>query len=343
MKIAKPRHGFQALLISVLMLPLAGCANSDNLLWILHPNGPIARSSVYYLVVDVLLLLVVIVPATALVIWTFFRYRRGGKGRYDPTYNHSILVEAVVWGVPLLLVAILSYFSYLGARDVAPFNPKAVNTAVAQSGNHKKPLHIEVISTDWQWLFIYPDQGVAMSNRLVVPTGRKISMDLTSTTVTNDFYVLKVVNQIYMMPGMRTKQHFYLDRTGTYQGFSTEFSGPGFSWMNYKMLAVKPQKFHAWVQKARQSGNRMSWQDFEQFAQPTINTGNHWSMYSYVQPGLFSTLIHKVRSGDMKISWPAHLAENMTSPEFARRFGTGKSNTNPDGTTAAESHTPSDQ
>lgn len=342
MKIANTRHGFRALLIALLMLPLAGCVDSDNLLWILHPNGPIARASVYYLVVDVLLLLVIIVPATALVIWTFFRYRRGGKGRYDPTYNHSMIIEVVVWGVPLLLVVALSYFSYKGARDVAPFNPQAVNAVVAKSG-HQKPLHIKVISTDWQWLFIYPDQGIAMSNRLVVPTGRKISMDLTSTAVTNDFYVLKVVNQIYMMPGMRTKQHFYLDRTGTYQGFSTEFSGPGFSWMNYKMLAVTPQKFDAWVHRAKQSDNHMSWQDFEKFARPTINTGNRWSMYSDVQPNLFSTLIHKVRTGQMNISWPARLSENMTSPEFARRFGTSQSQMNPSGAATVDSQTPSDQ
>lgn len=319
----------------MLVLALAGCSGSpvQDPFWFLHPNGPIARASIFYLIVDVLLLLIVIVPATALVIWTFFRYRKGGKGRYDPTYNHSVIVEVVVWGVPLLLVVVLSYFSYQGARDVAPFNPQALKSAVAKSGN-KKPLRIDVISTDWQWLFIYPDEGIAMSNRLVVPTGRKISMNLTSATVTNDFYVLKLVNQIYMMPGMRTKQHFFVERTGTYQGFSTEFSGPGFSWMNYKVLAVTPGKFEDWVQRARQSGNQMNWQDFEKFAQPTINTGDRWSLYSQVQPNLFSKLIHEVKAGDMNIVWPARLSENMTTHEFDRKFGTGSANSDKNGTTA---------
>ncbi len=34
-----------------------------------------------------------------------------------------------------------------------------------------KPIEIQVVSLDWKWLFIYPDQGVASVNQLVVPAG----------------------------------------------------------------------------------------------------------------------------------------------------------------------------
>ncbi|RJS91280.1 ubiquinol oxidase subunit II [Salinisphaera sp. Q1T1-3] len=337
MKIGNLSSGLRAFLGLLLIAVLAGCSNSpvQDPLWFLHPNGPIARASIYYLVVDVLLLLIIIVPATALVIWTFWRYRRGGGGEYDPTYNHSIPIEVIVWGIPLLLVAVLSYFSYQGVKDVEPYSPQALDSVTAKNGG-QKPLHIDVISTDWQWLFIYPDQHVALANRLVVPTGRKIEMDLTSTTVTNDFYVLKVVNQIYMMPGMRTKHNFYVERPGTYQGFSTEFSGPGFSWMNYKMQVVKPKQFDQWVQRAQASGNRMHWQQFLQFAQPTINTGNAWKMYSDVEPNLLRKTIHAVNTGQLNIKWPMRFSEEMTSPEFEQRFGTGDAESSPDGTTADE-------
>ena len=315
------------------LIVLAGCSQSpvQDPFWFLHPNGPIARASIFYLVVDVLLLSVVIVPATALVIWTFWRYRRGGSGKYDPTYNHSIPIEVIVWGVPLLVVVALSYYSYHGARDVAPYNPEVLESV---DDNGQAPLHIQVIATDWQWLFIYPDQHIAMSNRLVVPTNRKIALDLTSVSVTNDFYVLKVVNQIYMMPGMRTKQHFLVERPGTYQGFSTEFSGPGFSWMNYKMLSVPPNVFDQWVRRARLSGNRMEWKQFKQFAEPTINTGNQWSLYSDIDNDLFTHVIHAVNDGTLKYTWPARFSEDMTSAEFEREFGTGDAGANPDGTTA---------
>src|SRR2546430_4216645 len=34
-----------------------------------------------------------------------------------------------------------------------------------------KPLQVDVVSLDWKWLFIYPDQGIAAVNQLVVPAG----------------------------------------------------------------------------------------------------------------------------------------------------------------------------
>lgn len=323
MKTANIRHVLRTLLIAALVWPLSGCVSSDDLLWILHPNGPIAKASVYYLVVDVLLLLIVIVPATALVIWAFFRYRRGGKGEYDPTFNHSLVIECIVWGVPLLLVVVLSYFTYQGVMAVDPYNPRAL--AKVTENSDQPPLKIDVITTDWQWLFVYPDQGIAVSNHLVVPTGRRIDLELTSTATTNDFYVLKVVNQIYIMPGMRTEQHFYLERTGDYRGFSTEFSGPGFSWMNYKMRSVTPEAFQQWINKAKNAPRQMMWDDFTAFAKPTINTANVWHMYSQVEPNLFNKTIRSVKSGELTSVTPMRFSEDMES-EIFRQHSTGEPN-----------------
>lgn len=315
MKTVNCRHALKAFLLLLILLPLAGCS-SDDWLWILDPNGPLAESSVYYLIIDILLLGVVIVPATALVLWAFFRYRKGGKGQYDPTFNHSMLVEVIVWGIPVLVVGVMSYFSYQGTRAVEPYSPDAVEHAVKASGSQQAPLQIEVITTDWQWLFVYPEQDIAVSNRLVVPTNRKVEMRLTSAGVTNDFYVLKVINQIYVMPGMRTKHNFYLDRTGDYRGFSTEFSGPGFSWMNYKMKAVTPEAFDQWIAKAKASPQQMTWSRFEKFAEPTVNTGNIWTLYSHVDPDLFNQVIAKVKSGELSNPKPIFMTEDMQSEEF---------------------------
>ncbi|WP_423823027.1 COX aromatic rich motif-containing protein [Salinisphaera sp. SPP-AMP-43] len=315
MKTVNCRHALKVSLLLLILLPLAGCS-SDDWLWILDPNGPLAESSVYYLIIDILLLGIVIVPATALVLWAFFRYRKGGKGQYDPTFNHSMLVEVVVWGIPVLVVGVMSYFSYQGTRAVEPYSPDAVEHAVKASDSPQAPLRIDVISTDWQWLFVYPEQDIAVSNRLVVPTNRKVEMRLTSAGVTNDFYVLKVINQIYVMPGMRTKHNFYLDRPGDYRGFSTEFSGPGFSWMNYKMKAVTPEAFDQWITKAKASPQRMTWSHFKEFAQPTVNTGNVWTLYGHVDSNLFTQVISKVKSGELTAVKPIFMTEDMQSEEF---------------------------
>ncbi|AWN14806.1 cytochrome c oxidase subunit II [Salinisphaera sp. LB1] len=325
----------KVLILCCLLLPLAGCDKDGPWLWILHPNGPLARSSVFYLVVDVLLLGLIILPATVLLIWVYFRFRRGGSGRYDPTFNHSWTIEGIVWGFPLVLVGVMSYFSYQGMRAVGPYNPQAVQAEVAQQKNPPPPLKVDVISTDWQWLFIYPKLHIAVANRLIVPTHRKVELRLTAVGATNDFYILKVVNQIYAMPGMRTKHNFLLDRTGTYRGYSTEFSGPGFAWMNYDLKVVKPGAFQDWVTKAQSSSHQMDMAQFKQFAQPTVNTGNTWTVYGSVAPHLFNDVIADVKSGQLTGSWPMRLTEDMTSKEFARQHGTGPKSSQPfDGTNA---------
>jgi len=102
------------------------------------------------------------------------------------------------------------------------------------------------------------------------------------------------------------------------------------------MLSVPPEIFDQWMRRARLSGNRMQWQQFTEFAEPTINTGNQWSLYSDVDDDLFAHVIRAVNDGSLKYSWPARFSEDMTSAEFKKRFGTGNAESNPDGTTADE-------
>ncbi|NNC23990.1 ubiquinol oxidase subunit II [Salinisphaera sp. USBA-960] len=301
----------------VLFAPLAGCANArQDWLWIFNPNGPLATWSVYYLFVDVVLLLIIIVPATALTLWVIFRYRRGGHGTYDPSFRHSNLIEVFAWGVPLLVVGALSYYAYEGAHAVAPYDPGVLQTNPAAQAN--KPLQIDVITTDWQWLFIYPEQDVALANKLILPVGRQINMRLTSASVTNDFYILKLVGQIYVMPGMRTKRKFLIDRPGTYRGFSTEFSGPGFSWMDYKVHVVKKAKFQGWVDKAQATGQALSYKRFQQFAEPMVNTAHKTYTFNHVDPDLFETVIKRVKSGKLTHERPMELTEDMGSAKFRK-------------------------
>lgn len=304
-----------------LVLSLTGCSNArENWLWIFNPNGPIASWSVYYLIVDVVLLLIIIVPATAITLFALYRYRARGRGTYDPSFNHSVLIEIFAWGVPIALVGVLSYFSYQGAYAVAPYDPQVLEDY--PTAQDEKPLQINVIATNWQWLFIYPEQNVAIANKLILPVDRQINMRLTSAGATNDFFILKLVGQIYVMPGMRTKRKFILDRTGEYWGYSTEFSGPGFSWMDYTAKVVKRDKFHHWVDRLQVHGDTLSYERFVRFAQPTINTGNKIFRFTNVDSNLFRQVIRAINTGELKIKRPMLLTESMYS-ELFRTHATG--------------------
>ena len=57
---------------------------------------------------------------------------------------------------------LLGGVAWIGSHDLDPAKPLASDTP---------PLEVQVVSLDWKWLFIYPDQRVASVNQLVVPAG----------------------------------------------------------------------------------------------------------------------------------------------------------------------------
>jgi cytochrome o ubiquinol oxidase subunit 2 len=106
-----------------------------------------------------------------------------------------------------------------------------------------KPLDVEVVSMDWKWLFIYPEQNIATVNELVVPAGRPLRFRMTSSTVMNTFYVPALAGMIYTMPGMETKLHAVFNQEGAFKGISAHYSGAGFSQMHFATRAVSDQQF----------------------------------------------------------------------------------------------------
>lgn len=294
------------------LLSLGGCS-TDNF-WLFNPKGPIAAAELHYMVLDVVLMSIVIVPTVIFTLWVIMKFRAKNKARHDPHWSHSNALEVLVWGVPILIVGVLAYFSYVGTHEVNPWNPTAI-TKHPQYAN-AKPLEIDVITTDWQWMFIYPKQKIAVANELVIPVHTPVHFRLTSTSVTNNFYIPQLVGQVYVMPGMRSKQSLVASHPGEYHGFSAALSGGGFSWMDFKTRAVSQSEFDAWVAKIRQQGGKLGYAEFAAFAKPTVNIGGKVQYFSDVQPGLFAQVIQNVRDGKLRYATPIYLTDNMDSEEF---------------------------
>src|SRR5207237_9715278 len=131
------------------------------------------------------------------------------------------------------------------------------------------PIIVDVVSLDWKWLFIYPDQGVASVNQLVVPAGTPISFRLTSATVWNSFFVPQFGTMIYTMPRMTTRLNLKADRAGVFEGLSSHFSGDGFSGMRFKVHALPPRQFAAWAQSARGNGPALDGAGYAELSTPS--------------------------------------------------------------------------
>ena len=151
------------------------------------------------------------------------------------------------------------------------------------------------MALDWKWLFIYPNQGVAAVNQLVVPVGTPVYFRLTSATVMNSFFVPQLGSQIYAMGGMTTHLNLLADAPGEYPGFSANFSGDGFAEMRFIAKAVPAGDFDAWVAKARSTGSALDDAAYAELVRPSQAVPP--TTYRSVEPKLFDRIVDETASG----------------------------------------------
>ena len=196
------------------------------------------------ILIDSLAIMLAIVVPTIVATLAFAWWFRASntRARYLPDWDYSGRIELIVWSIPLLVIMLLGGVAWIGSHDLDPAKPLASNTP---------PLEVQVVSLDWKWLFIYPDQGVASVNQLVVPVGVPLHFSLTSASVMNAFFIPQLGSMIYTMNGMTTQLNLQADAPGTFRGLSSHFSGDGFSDMHFEVLAVPAERFNAWIEATR--------------------------------------------------------------------------------------------
>jgi cytochrome o ubiquinol oxidase subunit 2 len=265
----------QRIPLAVVPLLTAGCDRG-----ILNPVGPVGSAEKTILINSTAIMLAIIIPtmiATVAVAWWF---RAGNKkARYRPDWEYSGAVEMVVWSIPALTVLLLGGIAWIGSHNLDPAKPLPAKAA---------PLNVEVVSLDWKWLFIYPDQGIATVNQLVIPAGTPVNFRLTSATVWNSFFVPQLGTMIYTMPRMADRLNLQADKVGVYDGLSSHYSGDGFSGMQFKVHAVPPQQFAAWAASAR-SGPALDGAAYDQLQKPSSYVKP--LTYGSVAPDLFDAIV----------------------------------------------------
>jgi cytochrome o ubiquinol oxidase subunit 2 len=232
------------LAITLVLLALVGC--DETHLSFLDPQGPIAAQQRTHFLLILSLVMVVVLPVLVLTPLLIWRYRYGGRATYRPKWEFSKAVEVVIWGVPVLIVGVLAVLLWRNTTDLDPWKAIAAD---------EPPLRIQVVGYDWKWLFIYPDEGMAVVGELVVPSGRPLAFELTSDTVMQSFWIPALGSQIYAMGGgMVTRLHLMADDPGVFKGANTQYNGEGFHEQTFETRAVTPEGFEAWVAGARDEG-----------------------------------------------------------------------------------------
>ena len=266
----RPRTRIAALLLGCMML--VSCREG-----VLDPRGPVGEAQRVILGDATTIMLAVIVPVIVLTLLFAWWFRAGNRrATYRAEWEYSGRIELIIWAIPALVIVFLGGIAWIGSHDLDPRRPLDSSAS---------PLEVEVVSLDWRWLFIYPHEGIASLNRLVVPAGVPLRFRLTSTTVMNSFFVPQLGSQIYAMPNMVTRLNLEADQPGTFEGLSAQFSGDGFSDMRFDLVSTEAEAFKDWVDTTKAQGGVLDARTFEELERPAKADGVQ--TYGQVSEGLF--------------------------------------------------------
>src|SRR3954471_8910074 len=265
----------KSLIAGLLSLGLASCRGG-----LLDPLGPLAADDAPILIDATAIMLAIVIPTILLAFWMAWRYRASNpKAEYLPYWSYSGRIEAVVWAIPILTIIFIGGVIWIGSYKLDPFKPLPSKTP---------PLEVQVVSLDWKWLFIYPGQGIATVNQLVVPAGTPVHFSITSGSVFNTFFVPRLGSMIYTMPGMVSQLYLQADRPAELWGQSAMFSGDGFSDMQFQVKSVAPDQFAAWAQGVRGGGPMLDQAAYAQLARQSHRVAP--MSFRAVDPQLFQAI-----------------------------------------------------
>ena len=263
-----------ALVLSATLAPSAFARS------ILDPVGPIAAGEKLILLDALGIMLAIVVPtigATLLFAWWFRASNTAAT--YRPDWQYSGKLEVVLWSIPALVILFLGSLAWISSHTLDPARPIATAN---------RTLEVQVVSLDWRWLFIYPQQHIASINSLVLPVGTPVHLRITSASVMNVFFVPGLAGEMYAMNGMVTQLNLQADQLGKIPGLSAQFSGDGFAGMHFDTDVVRGPQFAAFVAQADGSDSRLSETTYR-----TLSRQSHDGqvrLFSNVSDGLFDRI-----------------------------------------------------
>jgi cytochrome o ubiquinol oxidase subunit 2 len=267
--------GKNAIAAGFFALPIAGCSG------VLNPQGPVGVSEKLIILDSLAIMLAIVVPlifATFAFAWWFRASNK--RATYRPTWTFSGQLELIIWAIPMLVITFLGGIAWFGSHALDPY--KTLQSTA-------KSVEIEVVSLDWKWLFIYPDDRIATVNQLMIPTGTPIHFRLTSSGVMNSFFVPQLGSQIYTMAAMTSQVSLQADKAGTYLGLSAQFSGEGFADMRFDLRAVPADAYARWIADTKSAGPILDPAAYAALAKPSKHVQP--STYKTVDQGLFDAIV----------------------------------------------------
>ena len=190
-----------------------------------------------------------------LMLYTIFRFRRSANPTPSKT-SHNTLIEVIWTVVPaLILLAIAIPSITLIAKQYEPIPKDAIT--------------IKATGYQWYWGYTYPDNGefeiisnmlddaeaeargepkqLAVDNRMVVPVGVPIRMQITAADVIHSFAVPSLWFKLDAVPGRLNEKILMVEKPGVYYGQCSELCGARHAYMPITVEALPLEQYNQWV------------------------------------------------------------------------------------------------
>jgi cytochrome c oxidase subunit 2 len=208
----------------------------------LQPAGHESRMT-YHLFVPVFwIAAAVFILVEALIVIAVVRFRARSDDEAPVQIHGSRKLETAWTIAPALLLGTIGIFTIKTVFDVSRI-PKGPNV-----------MHAKVIGHRWWWEFQYPDTGVVTANELVIPTGKRVVLDMTSVDVIHSFWPPKLAGKIDVVPGQINRMIVEADHPDTYFGQCAEYCGTSHANMRFRVVAMSQADFDTWMAGQRKPG-----------------------------------------------------------------------------------------
>lgn len=294
------RNGIKWRVLQVIASVIVGLAIIGALFYVtqgrdipvLNPSGTIASQQQALILITVTLGVFVVVPVFILLFVIAWKYRASNtKAKYEPELEGSSKLEALWWGIPLLIIVVLGIITWVSTYALDPYKPIE---------SDKKPIKVQVVSLEWNWLFIYPEYDVATLGFMNIPTDTPIELSLTSDAPMNSFWVPALAGQVYTMTGMTTKLHLVADKIGSYKGASANISGEGYADLRFTVNALEEPMFQQWLSNAANAPSKLTTVSYNLIK--ALKQSEEETVYVLEKRDLFHDILMKYMSYDD----PAH-------------------------------------
>lgn len=200
-------------------------------------------------------------------------FHRKSRGYEASNFHENTAVEIIWTIIPFIILIAVAI--------------PAAGTLIYVENSDNPDLTIRVTGYQWLWEYKYVDSGVhfysrlsdssmraralgkvspsnvdnyllSVTNRVVVPKGKKVRLLLTSGDVIHAWWVPELAGKKDAIPGYINDIWFKAKKTGVYRGQCAELCGRGHAFMPIVVEVVTQKQFKDWIAKKTGSNSQSS-------------------------------------------------------------------------------------